>query len=335
MIASFWRLTRGLGGAMLWFFPLVVLACDDVSPCRQSMTIGGQQLIFYEVNGAQAFDQVRELIVVVHGQNGSSLNAVKTGVKIAKGLGRYSTALVLAPHFLETSTLTNMSMNPLVWSGKNNWRRGDLSNGPADSRVSSFTVMDLLLHHYMDRQKTPNLQSVLILGHSAGGQYVQRYAIGTDIDIKNPSLRFVFSVANPSTYMYLSLQRPLPGRLLGFDIPNESRCEWNNGHYGFGAPNEYMSRYSESTLIQRYLQRSVIYALGSLDSDPFHPQLGRSPCAKLQGDHRLDRGLKYFSFLETFFPAHRHALVVVDGVGHEASRMLTSEALIRRLKEQF
>ncbi len=335
MIASFFRLTRGLGGSVLWFFPFAVLACDDLSPCRKSMTISGQQVVFYEAKGVQSLDQVRELIVIVHGQNGSSLNAVKTGVNLAKKLGRYSTALVVAPQFLEDSKLTNMPMNLLVWSRKNNWRRGDLSNGPADNRVSSFTVMDLLLDAYLNDQTIPNIQSVLILGHSAGGQYVQRYAIGTDIDRRNPSSRFVFGVANPSTYMYLNLQRPLPDISLGFDIPTESSCAWNNGHYGFGAPNDYMSQYSESTRIQRYLQRSVIYALGSLDSDPLHPQLGRSACAKLQGDHRLDRGLKYFSFLETFFPTHRHALVVVDGVGHEASRMLTSEALIRQLKEQL
>ncbi len=320
---------------MLWFLPSAVVACDDAGPCRQVMTIAGQQFVYYEVNGTRSLEEVQDLIVVVHGQNGSSLNAVKTGVEVAKKLGRFTTALVLAPQFLEARTSMPRSTNSLVWSGRNNWRRGDLSDGAGDNRVSSFAVMDLLLNRYLDEQRIPNIRSVVILGHSAGGQYVQRYAIGTDSDRKNPSPRFVFGVANPSTYMYLNEQRPLPDLSSGFAVPSESSCAWNDGHYGFGVRNEYMSRDSESKLTQNYLERSVIYALGSLDSDPSHPQLGRSACAKLQGDHRLDRGLKYFSFLKTFFPTHRHALVVVDGVGHEASRMLTSEALIRRLKEQL
>lgn len=334
MIASFWCLARGLAALILWGASVTVMACNEATPCRQEMTIGGQQFVFYEAKAA-SLEQIRDLVIVVHGQHGSPVKAARTGLEVARRLGRSRTTLVLAPEFLETTRSKKPATSRLFWSGRDNWRRGDLSVNTGGSQVSSFEAMDILIERYLNQMGVSDIRSLVIIGHSAGGQYVQRYAIGTDLDRRYPSIQFIFGVANPSSYMYLNNQRPASDASSTFVVPSDSRCAWNAGHFGFEARNAYMSRYDTAELTQHYLQRAVIYALGDRDSDPAHPQLGKSPCSNLQGEHRLDRGLKYFRYLETFFPGHRHTLAVVEGVGHDSSKMLTSKAFLRRLTERI
>jgi hypothetical protein len=63
-----------------------------------------------------------------------------------------------------------------------------------------------------DRELYPNMNKISILGHSAGGQMVQRYAITSllaaaydEDDIDWIDMQFV--VANPSSYTYLDERR--------------------------------------------------------------------------------------------------------------------------------
>jgi len=44
--------------------------------------------------------------------------------------------------------------------------------------------MDSILTLLSDRKNFPNLRSVVIAGHSAGGQYVSRYQMANDIHEK-------------------------------------------------------------------------------------------------------------------------------------------------------
>ena len=92
-------------------------------------------------------------------------------------------------------------------SSGHSWKQGDPSNTPGTA-VSSFEVMDHLLSMVTDRARFPNLRVITLIGHSAGGQYVQRYAAGTQAPASFAEHRFVFVVANPSSYLYLNGQRP-------------------------------------------------------------------------------------------------------------------------------
>jgi hypothetical protein len=88
------------------------------------------------------------------------------------------------------------------------------NEGDDDSLItlSSFDILDQMLAILTDREIYPNMNKISILGHSAGGQMVQRYAITSllaaaydedeygDIDMQ-------FVVANPSSYTYLDGRR--------------------------------------------------------------------------------------------------------------------------------
>jgi hypothetical protein len=128
----------------------------------------------------------------------------------------FSEILVIAPDF-------NYEYDPLVhpndafWNSSKpwgDWRVGAQSDpkccGGTGLTVSSFHILDHMLGILTNKRLYPNMQKISYVGHSAGGQMVQRYAIlsvfaalwdyDADIDLQ-------FVIANPSSYTYLDDHR--------------------------------------------------------------------------------------------------------------------------------
>jgi hypothetical protein len=89
---------------------------------------------------------------------------------------------------------------------------GNKKGGDNTMALSSFDILDHMLAILTDRDIYPNMNKISILGHSAGGQMVQRYAITSllaaaydDEDFDEIDVQFV--VANPSSYTYLDERR--------------------------------------------------------------------------------------------------------------------------------
>jgi pimeloyl-ACP methyl ester carboxylesterase len=254
---------------------------------------------------------VSRAVVIVHG---SSRNAVDYYDYAARAVP--SSVLVVAPQ-LQTSS-DSPSSTELHWDDSG-WKRGDQSLGGA-FQVSSFEVIDDLVRAM--RTTFPNLGTVVIAGHSAGGQFVQRYA-ATSTDA-----RAHFVVANPSSYLYLGPERPVGG---AFSIPADA-CSWYN-HYRYGLEDlgetPYVSRIGAATLKARYGQARVTYLLGALDTDPNASDLDTTCEAQAQGATRLERGQRFYEHLAIAYGTGvygRHTLQVVPGVGHSASGMFGSAA---------
>ncbi|MCK6370874.1 MAG: hypothetical protein L6Q83_06005 [Gammaproteobacteria bacterium] len=190
--------------------------------------------------------------------------------------------LVIAPHFQDSGP-------GLYWTS-GGWKRGDRSKDA--ERVSSYEVLDRMVEMY---------HGVAVAGHSAGGQFVTRYAAGTRLQ------GLTFIVANPSSYLYLDGTRPVGG-----DCP-----DYNEYKYGLEDPNDYMG----GGIARDYAERDVIYMLGSLDTK-VDKYLDTSCEANRQGRNRYDRGLKFFDHLARHFGRPVHRKVIVNGVGHSPSRML-------------
>lgn len=84
--------------------------------------------------------------------------------------------------------------------------------------ISSFAVLDHMLGLLTDKQLYPNIDKISYVGHSAGAQMVQRYAILSQLAAKHDlgfpygppdiePLDIEFIVANPSSYTYLDARR--------------------------------------------------------------------------------------------------------------------------------
>mmetsp|Transcript_16771 Transcript_16771/g.27556 ORF Transcript_16771/g.27556 Transcript_16771/m.27556 type:complete len:570 (-) Transcript_16771:420-2129(-) len=136
--------------------------------------------------------------------------------------------LVVAPWFMapvDDSPLPSSSLPYLQWDAQypifHTWRYGAESISDVNHNnvtISSFGAMDVLLESLCDRKRFPRLRRVVLVGHSAGGQFVQRWALSssswcfgggqfasrwakTDL----PHVRVV--VANPRSFAYLDNRR--------------------------------------------------------------------------------------------------------------------------------
>ena len=76
--------------------------------------------------------------------------------------------------------------------------------------LSAFDVFDAILQRVADRTLLPALTTVVVAGHSAGGQVVHRYSIigRGEVALLARGLHMRYVVANPSSYLYLSAERP-------------------------------------------------------------------------------------------------------------------------------
>ncbi|MCK6371752.1 MAG: hypothetical protein L6Q83_10610 [Gammaproteobacteria bacterium] len=192
--------------------------------------------------------------------------------------------LVIAPEF--------QNSGPGVYWSTSAWNKGDPSSD--SQRVSSFDVLDRMIEMY---------HGVVVVGHSGGGQFVNRYSAGTRLQ------GLTYIVANPSSYMYLNKSRP---------FGSSSTCPYYNEYrYGLEDLNDYM----QVGVAPDYANRKVIYMLGDRDT-VIDSDLDTTCLANRQGRHRYERGLKFYEHLAQHYGRPVHQRVIVNGVGHSPSQML-------------
>jgi hypothetical protein len=261
---------------------------------------------------------IKRLLVVVHGALRDSDRYFAHAAAAARDVS--SSTLIVAPQFLaDVDVRTAPPKDTLYWDVES-WKGGEPALGPA--RISSFTAMDCLLEQLTtpDRPSAGEKPAVVIIGNSAGGQYVNRYAaVGRAPDAlakRGISVRFI--IANPSTYLYFDRERPVtvPG---GIGI--------NRWRYGFEAKPPYVNGTARQSL-ERYLARDVTIVLGSQDRDDAAMLLETSAAAMAQGANRHDRGIKYHDYIQRQARAAglptRHKVVELPGIGHAADDVLAA-----------
>ena len=160
---------------------------------------------------------ITRAIIVVHGNGRNPYSSFRSVFDAAQAESRNDETMILAPHFkgndyggvtsCDDDDCDSVAAGELYWATPG-WKQGDHSVNP-ESSYSSFAVVDDLIQHLSDPARLPNLKTIVLAGHSAGGQFVQRFAVGTTIDTQlRAGLKLEFVVANPSTYLYLSAERP-------------------------------------------------------------------------------------------------------------------------------
>jgi hypothetical protein len=255
-------------------------------------------------------------VVVVHGQarNAAGYFAALERARAAVG----AEALLVAPHFLAMSDPGEAGL--LRWD-VGTWLDGRPARGPG--HASAFDVLDALLARLSDRTRFPALTDIVLAGHSAGAQLVQRYvAVGRGA---GPGVHVRYVVANPSTYLWFGPDRPGPdGQPAPFT--GAAACPgWDRWKYGLaGGLPPYVTG-DAASLEARYVSREMIYLLGAADTDPNHKALDRSCAGMAEGPYRLARGRAFLAELRA-----RHGALPtqraheVPGVAHDGPRMLNS-----------
>jgi pimeloyl-ACP methyl ester carboxylesterase len=285
--------------------------------------------LFLAPNWGRVRPEVVRALIIIHGDGRgakSYFNTAKQARHLAGEQGRGT--LIVAPQFLAKEDLKSNAPNDaqmlLRWT-RSTWKDGEPSLGPVP--LSSFEAVDAILARLADRTIFPNLVQVVVAGHSAGGQLVQRYTIvGTSSNkLTALGVRVRYVVANPSSYAYFSEDRPFP----------TANCPtFDNWKYGMKNLPAYTAKTAPADLERTYVEREVVYLLGSDDTDEQAGDLDKRCEAEVQGKFRRARGEAYFAYMQKRHPTLGHRLQVVPGVGHGARKMFTSACGVGVLFDQ-
>jgi len=284
-----------------------------------------------------AHPEVERAVIVIHGMNRTAPNYHARVVQAATTAGVADQCIIIAPQFpvLEDIESHGLEDEAPYWRS-GGWKIGDRSRNalrhPRPVRVSSFAVVDHVVQNLADAGRFAALTHIVVAGHSAGGQFVNRYAAGNQVEPSLPercNVRYV--VANPSSYLYFNEERALPGGDDEFGVPEAgavATCPFYNRYrYGLGSLNAYMAAAGPGLVRTQYAARHVHYLLGENDNDPNGAGLDTSCAARLQGAHRLERGRIYHRHLRHYFGeaiTERHVLRTVPGVGHSSRGVFNS-----------
>lgn len=312
----------------------------------------------------KANDDITLVVVVVHGISRTAnhyFNDVSEAV--AASHGQLHT-LVVAPHFqalvgasgkpCTKGGMDSPSNGDLIWHCES-WVDGENASGiaaraagatglheaalepkakEADKAIvaklppTSFGVLDSLLDDI--RARFPHVTRIVVAGHSAGGQFVLRYAAVSRL-ASTDKLAVRFVPANPSSYLYLDEHRPSAacgaGKCDGnpahdFVKFHDKTCPgFNDWKYGLDNPTGAASLMSATQLRATYLSRDVRYVLGDLDvgTDELDPDCP----AVAEGTFRLQRGQAFMAYLSELFKVKTEAHIV-KGCAHEAECIFTS-----------
>jgi len=293
--------------------------CDpDEDNCKESVTLtSGAKFTVqrnYPLAGSPA---ITAALVVVHGAGRNPVSTLLGMWRAARAAGADEHTLIVAP-FFETDA-DEPATGVARWTD-DGWKAGDDAVQPAG--LSSFTVMDSLLSELADKSRWPNLKHITLAGHSAGGQFTQRYAATGQAPSALRGVSIDFVVANPSSYLYLEPNRPT-GSGNHFAIPKTS-CQYNKYKYGLVDRPTYLRRLTDDQIVQTYTSRQVTYLLGDADTTPSH-DFDNSCEAMLQGSSRFQRGTLYYNRIHDLFPHAPQKLVVVPAVGHNHYAIFESE----------
>jgi pimeloyl-ACP methyl ester carboxylesterase len=277
---------------------------------------------------------VRRALVVVHGSGrnaDSYFVSAMAGALLAEAL---ADTLVVSPRLASNSgggCADQLEAGEISWTcgGEQDWRRGGSATDLKDG--TTFDLLDEILRRLARRDLFPNLRAIVVTGHSAGGQVVNRYAAANKVESSlGVPVRYV--VANPSSYLYLDGRRLSSGACSEKggctgefrEYADRANCTtYDNWHYGMQRRAGYAASVSDEDLRSRLVARDVTYLLGGLDTLPLFG-FDESCPAMAQGSSRLARGMAYWNFLRNEYKA-KHRLVIVPNCGHNGRCMYTAD----------
>ncbi|MBA3527760.1 MAG: alpha/beta hydrolase [Propionibacteriaceae bacterium] len=273
------------------------------------------------------------MIIVIHGSSRNAPDHYRYIARAANLVGATDT-LIVAPQFmtLDDVVKAGLSDDALYWSD-GGWKEGDPSESAPLTRagsISSFAVIDQFIAQVSDRSVFPNLADIVVVGHSAGGQFVHRYAAETRIEqtLASAGNRYRYVVANPSSYLYFDDTRYQADAFAPLTVAQRQACsQVNNYKYGLERLNGYGDAVGAAAIRAQYESRNVVFLLGADDTNPTDSSLDTSCGAQWQGPQRLARGTTFFAYLGHHFGSSIYqdqVARVVPNIGHDARDMYAS-----------
>jgi pimeloyl-ACP methyl ester carboxylesterase len=317
--------------------------------CARWITLGGgpgRTMVYatHALDGRN--DTIKRALIMVHGTNRNADHYFATATAAAFLAGALDDTIVIAPHIvIPTDTL---APNEISWpSGGDSWRAGGAS--PSHPGLFAFDIVDELLRTLATKSLFPNMQAIVVSGHSAGGQYATRYAMANKVhDTLGVPVTYV--VANPSSYAWPDATRPLPqddaepaAAKDGWSLMPETTAhtKFTFGAYDAVAKNcapfnrwplglenrsaSYTSKQTDEQLKKQLASRPTTFVLGQVDTLPlggFDSSCG----AMAQGPTRRSRGEAFVKYVNATLGA-QHKIQIVPECGHNDRCIFTTDVV--------
>lgn len=277
-------------------------------PAESTISYSGKVVsAFISRNLDDVNENVERAMITIHGSERNANTYYNSIEMLTNKFKLAEKSVIIAPHFKNRQDI--LIANEMNWTDEG-WLSGD---GALNNEVaSSFAFMDHVIG--VLHKSYPNLKEVIMTGHSAGGQFIQRYALGSTLERTYPKTHFRYVAANPGSYVYLTKARPVQG---------PTPCRYNNYKYGLDNLNFYMGRMTKFTIINEYLTKDVVYLAG--ESDTISEDIDQTCAAQYQGLNRITRARNFKAQLDRDYPQNVHHLETVPGIGHTQYGMYTSE----------
>jgi hypothetical protein len=257
---------------------------------------------------------------------------------VDKVVGQKDKTLIIAPHILHKSCLDKPEdKNILYWNHPAFRGTSKAFFKGKHISVSAYGVTDKILTDVAAGGNFPNLKTIIILGHSAGGQMTNRYAATGMFESKvaNPmGIEVRYIVMAPSSYVYFNNERAVKGTLSKFSVPESPPKNYNCWGYGLEKMYAYhrKNKITPKAVIARYPLKRMLYLVGNKDRNENDSSMGKGGALKLQGRHRLERGIIYYNYLVHCFGEQikqTQRFRVVRGAGHSGRSLMLSVPAIK------
>ncbi len=294
--------------------------CTSVAACTEWVTLGGgpaRSMVYRTYALEVPNPQITRALVMVHGASRDADNYFRTALASAFLAGALEDTIVIAPRFASSANGCKdvLAPNEVSWScNGDSWRSG--GTAASNDKLTSYDFTDEILRKLARKSVFPNLKAIVVAGHSAGGQYVNRYEMSNQVhDALGIPVTYV--VSNPSSYAYLDASRPAP------DAAGACKT-YDRWPYGLeGRTGGYTAKETSDQLKKQLAARPVTYLLGEIDILPLGG-FDASCSAMTQGPTRLARGQAFGKLVNEKYGA-KHTTTVVPLCGHNARCMFTAE----------
>jgi pimeloyl-ACP methyl ester carboxylesterase len=303
---------------LAFLLPAAALAAPcttATAACTEFVTLDGgpaRSLIYRTQALTVKNDRITRALIVIHGTNRDADNYFRSALAAAFLANALEDTILIVPHIASASGGCRDALAPeeVSWNCSS-WRTGGPST--ANDKLTSFDFVDEILRRLARKETFPNLKTIVVAGHSAGGQFVNRYEMSNRVhETLGVPVRYV--VANPSSYAWIDATRP-------GDVSN---CPtFNRWPYGFQNRGGYAARVADEDLRKQLASRPTTYLLGEIDVLPLG-SFDSSCSAMAQGATRLARGQEFGKYVNEQTGA-KHEIVVVPLCGHNARCMFTAD----------
>ncbi len=313
------------------------------SSCTEWVALGGgagRALVYRTYSLTTRNEAVTRALIMVHGAGRDADNYFRNALAAAFLAGALENTVVIAPRMASAAANCHdtLAANEISWNC-NTWRSGGAAISNPD--VTSFDFLDKVLREVARREIFPNLKQIVVAGHSAGGQVLNRYEMANQIHDKL-GVPVTYVVSNPSSYAWPDSTRPtdaafsvqahppgyipaVPANAPAFRAFSGARdcTTYDLWPYGMKDRTGYSAKQSDEQMKKQLISRPTTYLLGELDVLPLGGFDG-SCSAMAQGPTRLARGEAFGKFVNEKLGAH-HEVRIVPECGHNARCMFTAE----------